>query len=133
MKYSRDDLIKYRLSRSRESFEEARILAESNHWNTVANRLYYALFYSIIALFIRDNIQSSTHSAVKSNFHKRYIKTGILEKDYGRLFNDLFNKRQEGDYQDFHFFEQNTIEPLFSKVEEFINKMNELIYKVNSN
>jgi uncharacterized protein (UPF0332 family) len=35
-----DDLILYRLSRARETVEEARILADANHWNACVNRLY---------------------------------------------------------------------------------------------
>ncbi|PSR13674.1 MAG: hypothetical protein DA408_16710 [Bacteroidetes bacterium] len=41
MSYSKDELAKYRVARSKESLEEAKILSQSDHWNTVANRLYY--------------------------------------------------------------------------------------------
>jgi uncharacterized protein (UPF0332 family) len=127
MNYSREDLIKYRLTRANESLEEAKILSHSKHWNTVANRLYYAAFYSVNALLVQFEIQGTTHSGVKSNFHKKFIKTGMLDKEYGRLYSNLFNKRQEGDYQDFQFFEKETIEPLILKVEEFILQIEILI------
>ncbi len=39
-----EDLVKYRVSRAKETFEEALLLAEKNHWNAVANRLYYDCF-----------------------------------------------------------------------------------------
>jgi len=39
MKYSKDDLIQYRINRAMVSFKEAKILAENNYWNTVINRL----------------------------------------------------------------------------------------------
>jgi uncharacterized protein (UPF0332 family) len=127
MNYSREDLIKYRLTRANESLEEAKILSHSKHWNTVANRLYYAAFYSVNALLVQFEIQGTTHSGVKSIFHKEFIKTGMLDKEYGRLYSNLFNKRQEGDYQDFQFFEKETIEPLIIKVEEFISQIEILI------
>ena len=41
---NRNDYINYRFQRAKESFEEALILAENKHWNTVVNRLYYACF-----------------------------------------------------------------------------------------
>ena len=41
MSYSELDLINYRLERAKESLEEAKILAQAGHWNTVVNRLYY--------------------------------------------------------------------------------------------
>ena len=37
-----DDLINYRIARARETLEEARVLADTGHWNASVNRLYYA-------------------------------------------------------------------------------------------
>lgn len=107
--HSKEELIKYRINRAFESLNEAQILANSSHWNTVTNRLYYASFYAINALFVKSGIQASTHSGVKAIFHKEFIKTELIDKDFGRLYNNLFNKRQEGDYQDFQFFEKEAI------------------------
>ncbi|GAI81266.1 unnamed protein product, partial [marine sediment metagenome] len=36
MKRSKADLINYRIQRAFESLDEAKILAQKNHWNTVA-------------------------------------------------------------------------------------------------
>jgi uncharacterized protein len=104
MKHSMNDLAAYRMHRAKESLAEAIILAENNHWNTVANRLYYAAYYSLSALFILKGIKGITHSGVKIQFHKEFIKTGILDKEMGKLYNNLFNKRHEGDYEDFQDF-----------------------------
>ena len=123
MKHTRDELIQYRIDRAKDCLEEARILAKANHWNTVANRLYYSAFYAINALFVKNEIKAITHIGVKSNFHKEFIKTGLLNKDLGKLYNNLFNKRQEGDYQDFQEFEKEIIEPLIIKVDKFIDEI----------
>ena len=127
MKRSTEDLINYRIQRAYESLDEAKILSQSNHWNTVANRLYYSAFYIVNALFSKHGLTSSTHSGVKSEFHKQFIKTGIFEKSTGKLYSKLFDTRQEGDYQDFYFFEKDEIEPLISLTEEFIKTIEEYI------
>ena len=49
MSYSRKELANYRISRAFESIEEADLLAKNEHWNTTANRLYYACFYAASA------------------------------------------------------------------------------------
>ena len=121
MKHTREELIKYRLQRAKESLEEAKLLAQSDHWNTVANRLYYAAFYAINALFVKHEFQGATHNGIKANFHKEFIKTGLIDKEFGKLYNNLFNKRQEGDYQDFQFFIKEDIEPLIDRVIAFIS------------
>jgi len=49
-----------------------------------------------------------------------FIKTGLFDKDFGKLFSDLFDWRQEGDYSDFVSFDKDLIIPLINKSEEFI-------------
>ena len=64
---NRVEYISYRLNRAREAFEEALILAENNRWNAVVNRLYYSCFYAIIALLLRDGIQTQKHVSGKQD------------------------------------------------------------------
>lgn len=127
MKQSRDDLVKYRIARAYESIDEAKILANSGHWNTVTNRLYYAAFYAVSALLVENEILATTHSGVKSNFHMHFIKNKLIDKGIGQLYNNLFNKRQEGDYQDFQFFDEETIQPLIEKTFSLVETIDRLI------
>lgn len=131
--HSKEDLIKYRIERAKESLDESIILSETGHWNTVANRLYYASFYAVNALIIKFDLNSSSHSGTKSIFNKEFIKSGMLDKTFGKLYNNLFNKRHEGDYQDFQTFEMETIKPLIAKVEEFILSVENLLQHPISN
>jgi uncharacterized protein (UPF0332 family) len=48
-----------------------------------------------------------------------FIKTGLFDKEYGKLFSDLFDWRQEGDYSDFVAFDKDLTLPLIKKSEEF--------------
>ena len=127
MRHSKEDLIKYRIQRAYESLEEAKILAGTNHWNTVANRLYYACFYMINALFSKQDLIATTHSGIKLEFHKLFIKTGTFDKSVGKLYSELFDKRQEGDYQDFYVFEKADIEPLIDSTEKLIKTIEDHI------
>ena len=104
MSYRKQDLINYRLEKSLRTFQEAESLCKSGFWGGAANRLYYSCFYAVISLLAKDNISASTHNGVRTEFFKRYIKTGILNKDLSSLYSNLMNKRQEGDYDDFHNF-----------------------------
>lgn len=132
MKHSKEDLIRYRVQRAHESLDEAKLLAENHFWNTVANRLYYSCFYIVSALFSKFDILSKSHSGTKNEFHKSFIKSGIFEKEMGRTYSNLFDKRQEGDYQDFYSFEKEDVEPLIGKVEDFIEKVENYIYQAEN-
>lgn len=119
-------LVKYRLERTKETLQEVQYLAKGNFWNAVANRLYYVCFYALLALLASEGIKASTHSGVKTMFYKHFIKTGKLSEKTGLLYNDLFNKRQEGDYQDFRSFNEQSIKPLIKEAVDFVKQIEAL-------
>ncbi len=102
------------------------MIAEIEHWDTVANRLYYACFHAVSAYLISKNIQTYTHKGTKAKFHK-LIKQSLIDINSGKLYNDLFNKRFEADYQDFVEFDEEAIEPLISETIDFVKKFVDLI------
>ena len=74
---SRLGLIHYRLERADEAMEEARIMADSSHYNAAVNRLYYACFYAVQALLLKHHIAATTHAGVKSMLGLHFISKGI--------------------------------------------------------
>jgi uncharacterized protein (UPF0332 family) len=129
-KEKHDELIRYRLERSREALDEARILKRENHWNACVNRLYYSCFYAVSALLHTGGMSSSKHSGVKALFNQHWVKTGKITKDKGRFYNQLFESRQEADYIDFVKYEQEMVEPWIPKADKFIDCIAKLCRKV---
>ncbi len=119
-------LIDYRLERAKETYEEALLMKRENHWNACANRLYYAAFYAVSALLVKNGFSSGKHSGVKSLFNQHFVKTGKIDKEMGRLYNRLFEARQEVDYVDFVVFDSNIVEPWIQEVENFIKDVKKL-------
>ncbi len=120
-------LIIYRLERATETLEEARLMQREGHWNTCANRLYYAAFYAVSALLVQDEHVSAKHSGIKALFNQHYVKLGIVVKENGRLYNRLFDLRQEGDYMDFVSFEAEIIQPLVEETALFVDNIKSLL------
>lgn len=114
------DLVVYRLQRARESLEDAHLLADAKRWNPCVNRLYYACFYAVSALLIQEGMSSSRHSGVRSFFNRYFVKTGRIDANAARIFNDLFERRQEGDYVDFVRFEESQVRAWVPKAEAFV-------------
>ena len=120
---NRSDYIKYRFHRAQESFEDALILAEKEKWNSVVNRLYYASFYAVISLLLKNDIETQSHDGARTQFGLNFVKTGIIDKKYGKLFSKLFDYRQKGDYGDLYDYDEEVAKPLISQTEEFINEI----------
>ena len=114
------DYINYRLQRAIDTLNDAKLLAENERWNSSINRLYYACFYGVSALLYLHSIEAKTHKRVRIKFMSEFIKTGLFDKDFGKLFSDLFDWRQEGDYSDFVSFDKDLTMPLIIKSEELI-------------
>ncbi|MBN2214065.1 MAG: HEPN domain-containing protein [Bacteroidales bacterium] len=124
---NKDDYIKYRFHRSEETFEEALILAEKERWNAVLNRLYYSCFYAVFSLLLKNDIETQTHDGARTQFGLYYIKSGKIDKKFGRLFTKLFDLRQKGDYGDLFDFDKKVVEPLIGQVKEFVEEIKKQI------
>jgi len=115
-----DNLIHYRLDRAQESLDDARVLASAERWNACMNRLYYSCFYAVSALLVRDGLSSSKHTGVRSLFNRHYVRTGKVPREFARIYNDLFERRQEGDYADFVRFQADQVRPWIPQTTAFI-------------
>jgi uncharacterized protein (UPF0332 family) len=123
------ELVLYRLQRARETLKDARILAQAQRWNPCVNRLYYACFYAVSSLLIQEGLSSSKHSGVRSLFNRHFVKTNKVSKETARIFNDLFERRQEGDYMDFVSFKESQVQLWLSDAEAFVETIGILIEK----
>ncbi len=124
---SKYDLIKYRLFRSKDTFDDAKILAEKKKWNSTINRLYYASYYAVMALLLNADLNPTTHNGAKSNFTEHFIKTGKIDKEYGKIYSQLFTWRQKGDYDDMFDFSEEKVIPYFEPVSKFIALIEEMV------
>jgi uncharacterized protein (UPF0332 family) len=124
-----ETLIHYRLCRAQESLDDARLLAEANRWNACVNRLYYSCFYAVSALLVRDGLSSSRHTGVRSLLNRHYVRIGKVPRDLARVYNDLFERRQEGNYADFVRFQADQVRPWILQTEMFIAYIKALLSK----
>lgn len=120
-------LVEYRLKRSAETLEEAKILADASHRNACVNRLYYTCFYAVSALLLVDDLSSSKHTGIRSLFNKHYVKNRKVSKELAQIYNDLFERRREGDYVDFFEFEQSQVNAWIPQVKKFLESIKNLM------
>jgi uncharacterized protein (UPF0332 family) len=121
------ELIVFRQTRAKETLQDALLLAKSSRWNACVNRLYYACFYAVSALLLLGGQSSTRHTGVRALFNLHFVRSGIVSKDLARIFNDLFERRQEGDYVDFVCFEEEQVGPWLAEGQRFVREINALI------
>ena len=65
-------------------------------------------------------------------FNQYFVKTGIVSKEAGRFFSELFNDRQEGDYVDYTKFEVKDVKNKFEKCKFYIGGIEQITEKTIS-
>lgn len=126
MSLSNDDrraLVVYRVEKARATFGEAQKVATVSLWNLAANRLYYALYYAASALLLSDGLTSHTHKGLLAQVSLNYVKDGRLTQSDGKLLRQMFNMRQEGDYEDFAETSEEDIKEAMPRVRELMEKL----------
>jgi len=123
------EYIKYRISSAFNAYEAAKVLAENGFWNSAVNRLYYAVFYSVNALLVQNEIHANSHSGTRSQFTLHFIKTGKLDKKFGKLLTELYDWRQKGDYENIFDYNAESVQPMFGLVLEMIEEIDKEVKK----
>ena len=96
---------------------------------SIINRVYYAMFYAVLALLIFENFASSKHSGILSFFNRRFIKTGVFPEEIGRSINNAFELRQRGDYREYIELTYEQVEPFMGKARIFVQTIQEYLNK----
>jgi len=117
------ELIKYRLDQAVETIEDVRILIENNRMRAAINRIYYGMFYSLLALGIKNEFETSKHAQLIGWFNKSFINEGLIDTKYGKIINKAFNRRTKGDYDIYIDFDKDTVIEMYNEMQDFITKI----------
>lgn len=116
-------LVSYRMEKSKEAIRAAEILLENEMLSFSINRVYYSMFYAVQALLAADGVSFSKHGQVKGYFNRELIKTMILPKELGQLYNKVFEYRQKFDYVDFTVPDREMVLDYIEKSKNFYNEI----------
>lgn len=127
MAYNKIVLVNYRIKWADETLEEALLALTNNKLNLTANRIYYAAFYIVSALAISNDFSTSKHSQLLGWFNKNIVKKGIVPKEFGRIYLNAYELRQESDYEDLIEFESEVLEEKLGEITKFVSVVKVLI------
>ena len=117
----------YRLEKSKQDLETAKINFEHNMLTQSINRSYYAAFHALRALLAYDCFDSKKHSSILGYFNKNYIANEKIEQEYYRIIASAFDIRTKSDYQDFYIVDKDETKKQLINAEKFINMIENYI------
>ncbi|MDQ1266070.1 MAG: uncharacterized protein QG635_1222 [Bacteroidota bacterium] len=129
MTSANEQLIIYRISRAKETIEEAKLALDNDKFHNAENKIYYSIYYIVSALSIKHNFSTSKHKQLLGWFNYNFIKTGIIPIEYGDLYKNAFKNRQEADYEDFVVLQKSDIIMHFEEMLRFVEEIEKLIQK----
>ncbi len=125
----RSDLIKNRIKNANEILREADILLEQKLLKGTSNRIYYSLFNLVHGLALTDKFICKTHKGLQVFFNEKYIKTNIISKKIGSVYNDAIEMRTTGDYQIAPKLDYEEVKQLLLQAKELKDIIIELLNK----
>jgi len=116
----RREIIRTRLEQAHTMVHTAEELIALNDRQSALNRAYYALFYAVSALAVRDDFQTSKHGQLQGWFNKNYVKPGVFDARMTLILRDVYDLRMDADYELDPLPETSDIVPMLSDVKFFI-------------
>ena len=110
---------------------ELDVQLQNGLWSLAANRLYYALFHAVYALLITDKHEVGTHRGAVHKFSLFYVKQGIFTIAEGKIYSQLQQLREDGDYNCSIDIDQNDVERLIEPTRQLIEKIQNYIAEKN--
>lgn len=127
MTETRQEAVRYWWSMAEESLASARREYEYGAYSFAINRLYYAIFYATSAALLERQFSFVKHSGLRAAFHREFIKTELLDSEWGRFYDELFEDRQEGDYLAFITFERSYVDIQLKRGAQFLTQLRALM------
>lgn len=121
------EIIKYWIEKSAESLNAAEDELKAGRLSFSVNRIYYSCFYIVSALLLKKGLKFKKHSGVRAAFHEHFVKPGLISREYGQFYDEIFEARQRGDYIELVHFEKEQIGKWFQNTKDFTEVVKRLI------
>jgi uncharacterized protein (UPF0332 family) len=122
-------IIQYRLDQADETIDVVQLLIDNDKLPVAVNRIYYGVFYSLLALGLKHDFQTSKHLQLIGWFNREFIKKEKIEVIYGNILRKTYENRTSGDYDSFCEFEKEEVIFLFSEMKLFIERIKAYIHQ----
>lgn len=120
-------LINGYLEKAKEKLNIAVSLLEDGAYDDAVSRAYYAAFHAATAVLMTEGLTAETHRGLLNLFGLHFIKTGKIDRKYGKYLANLKDDREAGDYEAFSAIDKETAERSVNEATEFLKAMEQYL------
>ncbi len=125
------DLVQLRLKQAHEAIDDVEFLIQNERLTLAINRIYYGMFYSLLALAILFDFKTSKHAQLIGWFNKEFIKNQKIELRFSKIIQSAFHARSDGDYGVLTEFSKEETLIRLDEMKDFIDKIDLFIKNIN--
>lgn len=125
------DLVKIRLERAKELYDEANVLLQQDSYKSANNRAFYSIEKSIKALLATKHTDATTHNGALKQFNYYFIHEGdgtFTKEDYS-LISQAEQIRSHSDYDDFYIANKEEARKQVKDAGDFLKKVTSYLEK----
>ena len=119
----KSELIQYRIQQAKETLLEIELLSKNRLYKIAVNRIYYGMFYMLLALALKHDFKTSKHQQLIGWFNRNFIKPGVIDLTFGKNINDAFENRSDSDYGIFVEFSEKDVATMLKDMQLFIKEL----------
>jgi uncharacterized protein (UPF0332 family) len=124
---ARTHIIAHWVMRADQSLAAARDELSAERIEFAVNRVYYACFYALSALLLKDGRRFVKHRGVRAAMHQHLVKTGELGRPLADFYDQMFAARHEADYGESPTFAAGAVELYVEQGEQFVAEIRKLL------
>jgi uncharacterized protein (UPF0332 family) len=91
--------VRLHLERADDCIKDGEVLMAGDRYSAVVGRAYYAMFHAATAALLKRDVKRHSHQGIISAFGQFIVKPGNVEPRFHRYIAEVFDLRQESDYQ----------------------------------
>jgi len=112
--------VRLHLDRANGCIAEAELLLDGGRFGGAVARAYYAMFHAATAALLKRDIKRRSHQGLISTFGQFLVKPGYVESRFHKFFAEVFDLRQESDYQPIVQVTDQQADEIIKRAKEFV-------------
>ena len=120
MDNAQQQLVQGYLAKARDKARVARDLLARGEWDDAVSRADYAAFHAAQAALLTEGQHAGTHRGVVTLFGLLLVKTGKLDRKWGKFLANLKDDREASDYDALSWIDEETAHRAVREAGEFV-------------